>query len=273
MTEVATVTALFIYPVKSTRGIATARARSEARGLQWDRQWMIVDQEGYFLTQRTHPHLARIVPSVEGGVLSLNAPDLPELRVGPDAGGEPLTVTVWDDVCTARGQGSAADAWLSRAAAQPVRLVRVAEDMQRVASERFAGAIPAPIAFPDAYPFLVCNAASLADLNTRLPAPIPIERFRPNLVLEGLAPWAEDRIDTLTFAELTLRLVKPCTRCSIPSFDHLTGEPAVNPLPALKGFRFNRELHGVTFGENAVIAGGAGGELHRGEQCRITFRT
>jgi uncharacterized protein len=263
--------ALFVYPVKSARGIALASARITASGFAWDRQWMIVDEAGHFLTQRTHPHLARIVTHVEGEILTLSAPELPDLVVGPDAGAEPLTVTVWDDVCTARAQGSAADAWLTRALGQPVRLVRVTPDMGRVANARFAGSTPAPLSFPDGFPVLVCNTASLADLNRRLPAPIPMERFRPNIVLEGLPPWAEDRIDTLTFADLTLRLVKPCTRCVIPSRDHLSGEPAVNPLPVLKRFRFSRELLGVMFGENAVIARGVGAKLHRGESCQVAY--
>jgi uncharacterized protein len=268
----ASVTALFIYPVKSARGIGLPRSCIAPRGLQWDREWMIVNAEGGFLTQRTHPQLARIVPALRDGVLCLNGPGLPQLNVAPEAGGEPITVTVWNDVCTGRGQGGAADAWLSHALGQPVRLVRVAADMQRHADARFAGSNPAPIGFPDGYPLLVCNAASLSDLNARLPQPLPMERFRPNLVLEGLPPWAEDRIATLTFRDLTLRLVKPCTRCAIPSRDHLTGEPSVNPLPTLKSFRFNRALLGVTFGENAVIERGSGGVLEQGEGCEVAYR-
>jgi len=151
-----------------------------------------------------------------------------------------------------------------------VHLVR-ARPRMRAASARFAGATPAPIAFPDGYPILVVNSASLADLNTRLPQPMPMERFRPNLVLEGLPPWAEDRIAAITVGAVTLRLVKPCLRCSIPTLDHLTGEPAFNVLRVLQGFRFNRALHGVMFGENAVIEHGAGEELHQGDTARVTW--
>jgi uncharacterized protein YcbX len=273
MNDTATLTGLFFYPVKSARGIATPSAETGTRGLQWDRQWMIVDESLRFLTQRTHPHLTLIVPRMQGGTLILSAPGLPELSVSSDAPGETLKVTVWKDTVAVTAQGAEADAWVTRAVRQPVRLVRVAQHTHRVANPAFAGKTEAPIGFPDGYPFLVCNAASLTDLNTRLPAPIPIERFRPNLLLEGLPAWAEDRIDTLTFESLTLRLVKPCTRCAIPSFDHLTGKPSINPLPVLKRFRFNKELLGVTFGENAVMQGAAGARVRVGEQCRVSYRS
>ena len=269
-TATATVSALYYYPVKSTRGIATAGARLVPTGLAWDRQWMIVDAAAHFLTQRTHPHMARIVPQVREGSLALTHPDLPDLHVPPAPGGEALTVRIWDDVCEAVGEGSAADAWLTRALGEPVRLVRARPQM-RAANARYAGATPAPIGFPDGYPVLVVNAASLADLNTRLPQPMPMERFRPNVVLEGLPAWAEDRIAAITTGAVTLRLVKPCLRCSIPTFDHVTGEPAFNVLPVLKSFRFSPALHGVMFGENAVIERGAGEELHRGDVVRISW--
>ena len=184
-TATATVSALYYYPVKSTRGIATAGARLVPTGLAWDRQWMIVDAAAHFLTQRTHPHMARIVPQVREGSLALTHPQLPDLHVPQAPGGEALTVRIWDDVCEAVGEGSGADAWLTRALGEPVRLVRARPQM-RAANARYAGATPAPIGFPDGYPVLVVNAASLADLNARLPQPMPMERFRPNIVLEGL---------------------------------------------------------------------------------------
>jgi len=186
----ATVTDLFIYPVKSTRGIARERVRIAATGFEWDRQWMIVDQSARFLTQRTHPHMARIVPQVSEGDLTLRHPELADLRVPCEQGGEALTVRIWDDVCVGVGQGSEADTWLTHALGEPVRLVR-SQPQMRAANAQYASPTPAPIGFPDGYPVLVCNLASLADLNTRLPQPMPMERFRPNVVLEGLPAWCE----------------------------------------------------------------------------------
>jgi len=180
---------------------------------------------------------------------------------------------VWKDACVGVDQGGAAHEWASRVIGQAVRLVRVAPDMERAANVKFAGTTPAPLGFADGYPLLVCNRASLEDLNQRLPRRIPSERFRPNIVVSGLPAWAEDRIDILVLGAVTLRLVKPCTRCSIPSRDPCSGEPATDPLPALRKFRFDRELLGVTFGENAVIERGTGCEIERGAQCRVTFDT
>jgi len=258
------ITGLFVYPVKSARGIARAHVLLTATGLEWDRQWMIINSTGLFLSQRSHPRLARIVPEVRPGTLVLNAPGLPALCVSLNAGGARTPVKVWNDACVGIDQGSEAHAWVSRALGESVRLMRVAPDMGRVANPKFAGATPAPLGFPDGYPLLVCNEASLEDLNQRLPERIPMERFRPNIVLSGFPAWAEDSIDTLTAGPVTLRLVKPCIRCTIPSIDQESGEPSTDPAPALKQFRFSRELRGVMFGENAVIVEGSGAAIARG---------
>jgi uncharacterized protein YcbX len=265
------VSALFVYPVKSMRGIAYAQVRLSATGLTWDRQWMVVDAKGTFLSQRTHPLLARIVPEITADVPILNAPDSPPLRVPFASTGEQVPVRVWKDSCVGVEQGAAAHEWVSGFLGRPVRLVRVAPDMARHANVQFSGSTPAPLSFPDGYPMLVCNEASLADLNERLHEQLPMERFRPNIVLKGLPAWAEDHIDTLTIGPVTLRLVKPCTRCAIPSLDHRTGEPATDPLPVLRKFRFNKALRGITFGENAVIVAGAGAAIERGAQCQVSF--
>src|SRR5882757_6681223 len=219
----ATVTGLYIYPVKSARGIPKARVRIAAGGFEWDRHWMLVDPNGKFITQRTHPQLARIVPEIGDDSLTLTTADLPSLRLPLEPQGEAIPVRVWDHSCTALDQGLVASEWLSQAIGQSIRLVRVSPLMERAANPKFAGSTYAPVAFPDGFPVLVCNEASLADLNQRLPKAIPMDRFRPNLVLSGLPPFAEDRIDSLQIGDITLRLVKPCTRCTIPSIDHLSG--------------------------------------------------
>lgn len=264
------VTDLRVYPVKSTRGASREHVRVAATGLEWDRQWMIVNERGTFLSQRTHPQLARIVPEVRETELLLSAPGLTRLQLPLDGRGASAAVQVWKDACTGVDQGDEASAWLGRAVGETVRLVRVAPDMRRFANPEFAGTTPAPLAFPDGYPILVCNEASLADLNARLPQPVPMERFRPNVILTGLPAWAEDEIDTISIGPVTLRLVKPCTRCRIPSIDQRSGEPSTDPVPELRKFRFSRKLRGVMFGENAVIVAGVGAELARGAPCRIT---
>ena len=265
------VSGLYVYPVKSTRGTARARAVLTPLGLEWDRQWMIVNARGVFLSQRTHPQLARIVPQLTPGALVLSAPGLPALSVPLAADGARTAVRIWDDACVGLDQGSAAHEWVSQAVGEAVRLIRVAPDMGRTANPQFAGTTPAPIGFPDGYPVLVCNEASLADLNHRLPERIPMERFRPNLVLRGLPAWAEDHIDTLDVGPVTLRLVKPCVRCTIPSIDQKTGVRSTDPAPALKEFRFSKSLRGVMFGENAVIVRGSGEAIERGAVATATY--
>jgi hypothetical protein len=264
-----TVTGLFVYPVKSMRGAPRARVRLAPTGFEWDRQWMVIDSKGMFLSQRTHPKLARIVPEVAGATLTLNAPGMAGISVPFTEHGERIAVRVQKDACVGVEQGAAAHDWVSEALGAPVRLVRVAPDMQRRANPQFAGETPAPLGFPDGYPLLICNEASLHDLNGRLPAAIPMERFRPNIVVRGLPAWAEDHIDAITIGPVTLRLVKPCTRCAIPSLDHITGERSTDPLPVLRRFRFDRALLGVTFGENAVIQTGTGCEISHGSQCQV----
>jgi len=275
MTTTASLIGLYVYPLKSARGIALERARTVATGLEWDRQWMLVNTQGTFLSQRTHPQLAHFVPEITAEALIIRAPGrLPlevPLRADGRPGGERLAVRVHRDPCVGIDQGHAAAQWVSEALGEPLRLVRVPPDPARTADPEYAGPTAAPMGFADGFPLLVCNEASLADLNTRLPEPIPMDRFRPNLVLSGLAAWAEDRIDSLNLGEMTLRLVKPCTRCTIPSVDQRTGMRALDPAPVLREFRFDKTLRGVTFGENAIIVKGQGHEVRRGSPCQVTL--
>lgn len=269
----ASVAGLHVYPIKSTRGIARARVSLTATGFEWDRQWMIVNANGVFLSQRSHPQLARIVPDLTPSALVLTAPRHSALSVPLDAGGARTAVRIFDDACVGLDQGNEAREWVSSALGEAARLVRVAPDMGRVANPKFAGVTPAPIGFSDGYPVLACNEASLEDLNERLPERIPMERFRPNLVLRGLPAWAEDHIETLSMGAVILRLVKPCVRCTIPSINQQSGEPSTDPTPALKTFRFSKALRGVMFGENAVIVAGSGEAIERGAAVTATYES
>ena len=271
MNAMATVAELFVYPLKSARAIACSRVRVRPTGFEWDRHWMLINAQGVFLSQRTHPQLACIVPRIEGEELLLQAPGLALLRLPRTCTGERLPARVHNDRCIGLDEGSAAAEWASRVAGEPARLVRLPTHIERQANPAFAGSAFAPMGFADGFPVLVCNQASLEDLNMRMPESIPMERFRPNVVLEGLPPWAEDRIDTLSVGEVTLRLVKPCTRCTIPSIDQLSGRPAIDPAPVLRQFRFNKALRGITFGENAVIVSGADTLIERGAACQVQF--
>jgi uncharacterized protein len=262
---------LHVYPLKSARGIARSTVRLASTGLEWDRNWMLTDSDGGFLTQRTHPRLARIETHLSATGLTLRAPGLPPLELPLALQGDVVSVQVWKDRCEALDQGQAASEWASAVLEKSVRLVRVPSMPKRAANPEYAGPQTAPVAFPDGFPILVCNRASLADLNARMPEQVPMERFRPNIVLNGLPPFAEDRIDLVQIGAVTLKLVKPCTRCVITSTDQRTGERTTNPLPYLREFRFDRKLLGVTFGENAVVVAGFGTSIERGAECSVTF--
>ncbi len=262
---------LNVYPLKSARGIAHTAARLSATGFEWDRHWMVVREDGTFLTQRTHPWLARIATRLTREGLILESEGRQMLTLPLEARGERRPVRIWKDLCEGLDQGDAAAQWVSAVLGEPVRVVRAPPAPGRLANPGFAGRQPAPLAFPDGYPVLVCSRASLEDLNSRLPEALPMERFRPNLVIEGLPPFAEDRIATIQIGPVTLRLVKPCTRCIIPSTDQRTGVRGFDPLPVLRTFRFDPTLRGVTFGENAVIVTGIGETLECGAQCRVTY--
>ena len=266
-----TVEEVHIYPLKSARGIALQGAVVDVTGLAWDRHWMLTDPEGNFLTQRTHPVMARVRTELSAHVLRLSMDAGEGLELPLELRGETRPVRVWKDDCEALDQGEQAARWASTALGQPARVMRVPGEPRRLANAAYAGP-GVPVGFPDGFPILVCNRASLEDLNARLPESLPIGRFRPNLVLAGLPPWAEDRIDSLRIGGVTLKLVKPCTRCVITATDQATGEPGLNPLPALRTFRWNGALKGVTFGENAVPAAGIGGRIERGAACEVTYR-
>jgi uncharacterized protein len=196
---------------------------------------------------------------------------MPPLALPLAEEGTPLDVRIWQHPCVALDQGDAAAQWASDAVGSRVRVARAASLTERHANREYAGRTHAPMGFADGYPVLVCNRESLTELNRRMPEPVPIGRFRPNLVIDGLEPFAEDHIDTIDVGAVRLRLVKPCTRCIVTSTDQVTGERSTNPLPVLRTFRWNRALKGVTFGENAVIERGAGETLTRGQRASFSI--
>lgn len=265
---------LHIYPVKSCRGIELSRARITARGFEHDREWMIVSADDFrFLTQREEPRLALIHTGLHAGVLTLQAPQSGSCSVPLDASGAPVEVLCWQDRCAAFDLGESPAQWLSDFLGRPVRLVRFAPSHQRPSDAKWTGGVPAFNQFSDGFPWLIASQTSLDDLNTRLNAPLPMNRFRPNIVLSGLPAYAEDRIDEFNFDGVLLRLVKPCTRCAITTTDQDTGERnSDEPLRTLRAYRFSREPMGVLFGQNAILIAGAMLELAVGQEAQIAWR-
>lgn len=277
-TPTARLSALAIHPVKSCGALPLDSVELVDTGLDLDRTWMVVDAHGDMLTQRELPRMALIRPSLRGGDLVLRAPGMLALHLKLDTVEAPTRVQVWDDVVKAWDMGALAAQWFSDFLGRPLRLARFDPDEERPSSERWTAGLKALNTFTDGFPLLVANAASLADLNARLAAgghaPVGMDRFRPNLVLEGLQPWDEDHlheIDVETGAGVaTLRLVKPCVRCSIPDVDPATADTGTAVARTLAGFRADPRLNGgLTFGINAVVVAGAGLVLRTGQPVAV----
>jgi uncharacterized protein len=273
----ATLTHLLLYPIKSCAGIAVRSATVLESGLAalgvHDREWMLVTDDGQFLTQREHPRMALIRPLPDGDQLRVHAPGMDELVLPlawKDAAAK-RTVKIWDDTVDAVDCGDAAAEWCSAALGTPCRLVRFARDAVRPTSTKWTNGVPAQTRFSDGYPLLLIGQASLDDLNARLVAAgrhaLPMDRFRPNLVVDGIDACEEDFLATLTIGGVEIRPVKPCARCPIPSVDQATGIPGPNPLDILQTYRTNPRMEGaVCLGMNCIVTSGAGSELHLGQE-------
>lgn len=269
----ATLTDLYTYPVKSCRGIRGDVARMTATGLADDRHWMLVRPNGRFVTQRELPRMALILTALDAGALTLTAPGRAPLRIARDARAATLDVTVWKFDGRGIDCGDEAAAWVTDFLETPLRVVRFDTGMPRVCSPEWTPGAQAVTEFADGFPMLVISRASLGDLNARLQKSLPMTRFRPNLVIDGVEAFDEDRIHELRGDGVTIRLVKPCTRCAITTTDQQTGErDGLEPLQTLKGFRFDRALHGVTFGQNAIPIDGVGRDLRVGQVFEITWK-
>jgi uncharacterized protein YcbX len=265
---------LHVYPLKSGRGFEREQEIATRRGLRDDRRFMLTTPAGRFLTQREYPRLALLVPHVESTRLTIDAPGCAPLKVELGKTEIPRMVQIWKDTCQALDLGERAAAWVSEFLSIACRLVCFDDSQQRLSSAEWCQGIEAWNRFSDGFPFLVIGTGSLDDLNRRLPTPLPMTRFRPNLVIEGLDPYEEDQIDVLQLGAVRLKLVKPCTRCRITATDQMTGEfQGDEPLRTLKSYRMDHALHGVLFGQNAILIDGDGAHLHRGDTATIRRKT
>jgi uncharacterized protein YcbX len=281
MTEIARIASLHVYPVKGCRGIAAASATVATTGLVvdgvGDREWMVADRGGRFLTQREFPRLALIETAVSSGALALSVPHVAPLVIPADCDDGMLSdVVVWQSEVRGIDMGDAAADWLSAWLAADVRLVRFDRSDVRACNPAFAGDSGAHTFFADGYPILVIGDASLADLNDRLAARgqpvLPMNRFRPNVVLQGLPPYAEDHLDTIAVGDVVLRCVKPCVRCQVTTTDQDSAQVGLEPLRTLGEYRMSERLGGVTFGMNAVVVAGAEKSLTTGASATVEYR-
>ncbi|HUJ39157.1 MAG TPA: MOSC N-terminal beta barrel domain-containing protein [Candidatus Acidoferrales bacterium] len=257
---------LYIYPLKSARGIPLREMPLADRGPAGDRRWMLIDERGVMLSQRDLPRMALIAVKNGAGHLSCSAPGMSPLRVPIPAAASAsrITARVWDDDVDVQLAADSAHSWFSQFLGASCRLVHQPDDAFRQANRIYA-AKGVGVSLADGFPLLLINQASLDDLNRRLERPVEMRRFRPNLVVVGAEPFAEDTWRTIRAGDLDLHLVKPCARCSIPAVDPDTGEMGKEPTRTLATFR--RRNSDVFFGSNVVAP--SSGTLRIGDPVTV----
>ena len=275
------VSQLCVYPIKSCAGVNLTDSMLIETGLEFDRAWMVVDAQGVFVSQRGLPRMALVQPTLKSREMVLRAPGMLALHVALDTVEKPTRVQVWDDTVAAYDMGDLAAQWFSDFLGQRLRLVRFDPEQKRLSDMAWTGDIKAENAFSDGFPILVTSTASLDEMNRRLrlagQPDITLARFRPNLVLDGLDAHGEDHLDEIAFrtsqGDIRLKLVKPCTRCSIPDVDPLTAAPGHAVGDVLASYRADRRMQGaLTFAMNAVIVSGIESSLTVGMKGDASFR-
>lgn len=282
MSEVsARIAQLWTYPVKSCGGVNSTEAVLTDAGLDLDRAWMVVDTEGEFVSQRELPRMALVQVQMKRFELVLRAPGMLALHLNIEAAEAPTRVRVWSDVVPAYDMGDVAAQWFSDFLGQRLRLVRFDPDHRRLSDPKWTGGIEALNQFSDGFALLAVGAASLAQFNDWLAAagqpPVGMERFRPNIVLDGLEAFDEDRLDGLLIetgsGPVRLKAVKPCVRCSIPDVEPQTAQTGVAVGDALRRHRSDPRMGGApTFGVNLIVEQGDGMTLAVGQPAHGHIR-
>ncbi|MGK7890321.1 MAG: MOSC domain-containing protein [Leptolyngbyaceae cyanobacterium] len=259
-----TLTGLYIYPIKSAAGISLSTATVEPRGLEYDRRWMVVNPNGKFMTQRKFPQMARIQVELGDRDLRISAPGMQDLLVPLQSysSGERVMVEVWGDRCEAIPVSPSSQSWFSQVLETECQLVYMPDGSDRPTDHGKFGP-EQQVSFADAYPFLLISEASLADLNEKLETPVPMNRFRPNLVVSGCEAFAEDQWDVIQIGDLSFNVAKACSRCSVPTVDQATGIRGKEPIKTLATYR-NWDGK-IWFGQNLVQIGNETGEKQEGK--------
>jgi uncharacterized protein len=279
-TQTLTLSSLHVYPIKSCGGCDVNEALLIETGLEFDRAWMVVDADGEMVTQRELPRMALIETQLRQSDLKVKAPGMLALHLAFDQVEAATRATVWGDEVKAYDMGDLAAQWFSDFLGKKLRLVRFDPDQKRLSDKSWTGNIDAENQFSDGFPLLVVSKASLAELNRRLEAAgataAEMARFRPNIVIDGpgIEANGEDHLDEIRVAspegEVVLKMVKPCSRCSIPDVNPATGEMGHAVSDALQAYRAGER--GVSFGMNAVIVKGIECGLRRGDEASATLR-
>lgn len=256
---------LYVYPIKSVGGIPLQEARLDARGIEYDRRWMLVDENRKFMSQRKHPRMALISTRLSPEYLIVDAPEMPELRLPLHPDQRPETnVQVWSDSVRAVSVGDEADGWFSAFLESPCRLVYMPDDEVRQVDQEYADSGDR-VGFADGFPFLLVSKASLDDLDKRLDRAVPVDRFRPNLVVEGCSAFDEDDWRALKVGGIDFRVLRPCSRCSIVMTDQSSGNRDREVLATLATYRQTGKK--IFFGQN--LAHDSTGTLRVGDIVEV----
>ena len=238
------------YPIKSTKGIALRSARVERRGIEFDRRWMVVDEAGLFISQREAPRLSLVSTQLDKETISVHAPGRPSLVIPSKlTGNDRIPAQVWDDTVEVIQAAIEANKWFSEFLGIKCRLVYMPEDCLRPVENKYS-LVADIVSLADGFPLQVISQSSLDDVNARLANPVPMNRFRPNIVVGGSGAFDEDRWKKIRVGDLILRIVKPCSRCITTTVDQETGIQGKEPLATLSKFRnVSGKVH---FGQNAI---------------------
>ena len=245
---------IYIYPVKSLGSIRLLQSEVQQTGLKYDRRWMLTDERYNVISQRTCPEMTFLQVSLgsESLFITHKKSSLTPLEIPVDPiTTKEVTVSIWDDVCTAFEVSAAANKWFSDILNMPVKLVYMPETTQRFVETNYAknGEI---VSFADAYPLMMIGQSSLDDLNTRLENPLPMDRFRPNIVFSGGEPYFEDNIDKFKIGDIAFTAVKPCGRCIVTTIDTELATKGKEPLKTLSTYRSSKNK--ILFGQNLLYS-------------------
>lgn len=245
-----TLSDIIIYPVKSLAGIHLNQCQVTKTGFQYDRKWMLIDNQGQFLSQRRLPKMALIKTALTANQLILSAPNQQDLILAlTPADGEVIASTIWHDQCRARSISLDADRWFSDFLQTDCRLVYLPDEIIRPVDARYAD-VSDQVAFADGFPFLLISENSLHSLNQAMHAVFAMNRFRPNLVIANCPSYAEDSWREIRIGTIDFRLPKPCSRCAVPTIDPDTAQTGKEPLTTLN--RLRKWQNKVYFGQNAI---------------------
>ncbi|WP_166263699.1 MOSC domain-containing protein [Marinobacter caseinilyticus] len=258
------VQSLYVYPVKSLPGIAVEQLALDQFGPAGDRRWMITDDYGNFISQRSLPKLAKVRVRIEESVVFIGVPGYGEFPLEP--GRDTRNVMVWDDWLGAISAKNGPAQALSQFCSKPLDIVYMPNDSFR-AIDRVWVKDRRRVGFADGFPFLIVNQSSLDELNERLEIKIDMRRFRPNIVVSGAAPWAEDQWAAMTIGAARFDLVKPCSRCVMTTVDPVTGSKAADQQPLRTLGSYRMQIGGVIFGMNAIHEGS--GPVTLGDAVRL----